>query len=88
MLCMFVLILPTPEGWKADRVDFRGKGAGHPNTCIQPSTMPGNQPGTSGLGGRDLYHCANPSAYMLIAIMDTILITYNQLLCGLVVQLA
>ena len=49
-LCMFVLILPTLEGWKADRVDFSGKGAGHPNTCIQPLTMPGNQPGDLWIG--------------------------------------
>ena len=40
-------------------MNFSGKG-GHPN--IQPSTRPGIEPGTLGLGGRDLYHCANPSA--------------------------
>ena len=36
-------------------MNFSGK-EGHPN--IQPSTRPGIEPGTSGLGGRDL----NPSA--------------------------
>ena len=40
-------------------MSFSGK-EGHPN--IQPSTRPGIEPGTSGLGGRDLNHCANPSA--------------------------
>ena len=35
---------------------------GHPNTCIQPSTRLGIELGTSGLGDRDLNHCANPSA--------------------------
>ena len=40
-------------------MNFSGK-EGHPN--IQPSTRPGIEPGTSGLGGRDLNHCANPSA--------------------------
>ena len=39
-------------------MNFSGK-EGHPN--IQPSTRPGIEPGTSGLGGRDLNHCANPS---------------------------
>ena len=43
------------ESW----VNFSGK-EGRPNT--QPSTRPGMETGTSGLGGRDLYHCANPSA--------------------------
>ena len=37
---------------------------GHPN--IQPSNRPGIEPGTSGLGGRDLNHCANPSAFLLL----------------------
>ena len=41
-------------------VNFSEK-EGHPN--IQPSTRPGIEPGTSGLGGRDLNHCANPSAF-------------------------
>ena len=36
-------------------MNFSGK-EGHPN--IQPSTRPGIEPGTSGLGGRDLNHCA------------------------------
>ena len=40
-------------------MNFSGK-EGHPN--VQPSTRPGIEPGTSGLGGRDLNHCANPSA--------------------------
>ena len=40
-------------------MNFSGKG-GHPS--IRPSTRPGIEPGTSGLGGRDLYRCANPSA--------------------------
>ena len=39
-------------------MNFSGK-EGHPN--IQPSTRPGIEPGTSGLGGRDLNHCANPN---------------------------
>ena len=43
------------ESW----VNFSGK-EGHPN--IQPSIRPGIELGTSGLGGRDLNHCANPSA--------------------------
>ena len=38
---------------------FSGK-EGRPN--IQPSTRTGIEPGTSGLAGRDLYHCTNPSA--------------------------
>ena len=38
-------------------MNFSGKG--HSN--IQPSTRPGIEPGTSGLGGRDLNHCAKPS---------------------------
>ena len=42
-------------------MNFSGK-EGHPN--IQPSTRPGIEPGTSGLGGRDLNHCANPSALL------------------------
>ena len=33
---------------------------GHPN--IHPLTRPGIGLGTSGLGGRDLNHCAKPSA--------------------------
>ena len=41
------------ESW----VNLSGK-EGHPN--IQPSTRPRIKPGTSGLGGRDLNHCANP----------------------------
>ena len=45
-------------------MNFSGK-EGHPN--IQPSTRPGIEPGTSGLGGRDLNHCANPSASELCA---------------------
>ena len=53
---MLVLILPTPEGWKAEWT-LAGKKVTH-----QPSTRPGIEPGTSGLGGRDLNHCANPSA--------------------------
>ena len=40
-------------------MNFSGK-EGHPN--IQPSTRPGIELGTSGLGGRDLNHCTNPSA--------------------------
>ena len=39
-------------------MNFSGK-EGHPN--IQPSTRPEIELGTSGLGGRDLNHCANPS---------------------------
>ena len=38
-------------------MNFSGK-EGHPN--IQPSTRPRIEPGTSGLGGRDLNHCAKP----------------------------
>ena len=44
-------------------MNFSGK-EGHPN--IQPSTRPGIEPGTTGLGGRDLNHCANPSAMNVI----------------------
>ena len=40
-------------------MNFSGK-EGRPN--IRPLTRPGIEPGTSGLGGRDLNHCANPSA--------------------------
>ena len=49
----------TDPGRMESWVNFSGK-EGHPN--IQPSTRPGIEPGTSGLGGRDLNHCANPSA--------------------------
>ena len=35
----------------------------HPN--IQPLTKPGIERGTLGMGGRDLNHCANPSAIRL-----------------------
>ena len=45
-------------------MNFSGK-EGQPN--IQPSTRPGIEPGTSGLGGRDLNHCANPSALRMSA---------------------
>ena len=44
-------------------MNFSGK-EGHPN--IQPSTRPGIEPGTSGLGGRDLNYCANSSAELVI----------------------
>ena len=43
------------ESW----VNFSGK-EDHQN--IQPSTKPRIELGTLGLGGRDLNHCANPSA--------------------------
>ena len=49
----------TDPGRMESWVNFSGK-EGHPN--IQPSTRPEIEPGTSGLGGRDLNHCANPSA--------------------------
>ena len=37
---------------------------GHPN--IQPSTRPGIETGTSGLGGRDVNHCTNLSAFLYL----------------------
>ena len=49
----------TDPGRMESWVNFSGK-EGHPN--IQPLTRPGIEPGTSGLGDRDLNHCANPSA--------------------------
>ena len=49
----------TDPGRMENWVNFSGK-EGRPN--IQPLTRTGIEPGTSGLGGRDLYHCANPSA--------------------------
>ena len=39
-------------------MNFSGK-EGHPN--IQPSTRPGIEPGTLGLGDRDFNHCAKSS---------------------------
>ena len=45
-------------------MNFSRKG-GLPN--IRPSTRPGIEPGTSGLGGTDLYHSANPSADIRMA---------------------
>ena len=42
-------------------MNFIGK-EGHPT--IQPSTTPEIELGTSGLGGRDLNHCINPSSDM------------------------
>ena len=63
--CMLVLILPTPGGWRS-WVNFSGK-EGHPN--VKPSTRPGIELGTSGLGGRNLNHCANPSgSYCAISV--------------------
>ena len=53
------------ESW----VNFSGK-EGHPN--IQHSTRLGIEPRTSGLGGRDLYHCTNPSAYKSLIISPRI----------------
>ena len=43
-------------------LDFSGK-EGQPN--IEPSTRPGIEPGTSGLGGRDRTNCSNPSAMFI-----------------------
>ena len=51
-----------PERMESLSELYGGK-EGHTN--IQPSTRPGIEPGTSGLGGRDLNHCANPSAMHL-----------------------
>ena len=48
----------TDPGRMESCVNFSGK-EGHPN--IQPSTRPGIELETSGLGGKDLNHCANPS---------------------------
>ena len=50
-------------------VNFIGK-EGHPN--IQPSTRPGIEPGTSGLGGRNLNHCTNSSG---VAVAIIIIVT-------------
>ena len=47
-------------------MNFSGK-EGHPN--IQPSTRPGTELGTSGLGSRDLNHCANPSAIVIVIVI-------------------
>ena len=49
-LYMLVLILPTPEEWKAEWT-LAGKTV---------STRPGIEPGTSGLGGRVLTTAPNP----------------------------
>ena len=50
----------TDSGRMESWVNFNGK-EGRAN--IQPLTMPGIELGFSGLGGRDLYHCANPSVF-------------------------
>ena len=64
--CMLVLILPTPEGWKAE-LTLVGKKV---TQIFKPSTRPGIELGTWGLGGRDLNHCANPS------LLDTALVFF------------
>ena len=52
-------------------MNFSGK-EGHPN--IQPSTRPGTELGTSGLGSRDLNHCANPSAIVIVIVIVIVLV--------------
>ena len=52
-------------------MNFSGK-EGHPN--IQPSTRPGTELGTSGLGSRDLNHCANPSAIVIVIVIVLVLV--------------
>ena len=64
---MLILILPTERIESC--VNFIGK-EGHPN--IQPSTRPGIEPGTSGLGGRNLNHCTNSSG---VAVAIIIIVT-------------
>ena len=48
-------------------MNFSGK-AGHPN--IQPSTRLRIKLGTSGLAGKDLNHCANPSTVVVATVQD------------------
>ena len=57
-VCWYSFYRPRKDG-KLSELNFSGK-EGRLN--IQPSTRPGIEPGTSGLGGRDLYPSANPSA--------------------------
>ena len=52
----------TDPGRMDSWVNFSGK-EGHP--IIQPSTRPGIELGTSGLGDRNLKHCANSSDYVI-----------------------
>ena len=57
--CILVFILPIPEGWKAEWT-LAGKKV---TQIIQPSTRPGIEPGSLGLGDRDLTTAPTPPLY-------------------------
>ena len=55
---------------------------GHPN--IQPSTRPGMELGTSGLGGRDLNHCANSSADLFTLKLNNLALLFSIVIYNIV----